>query len=239
MNSIGFFSPGNPLHEETGQVNRQKSALKLNVQSVDNTSKTGRINDYAVSLEECSCRDFSLHHKPCKHMYRLAYELGLFSLPGQAVNDASVKNSNEKKKSKAHMIELASRLNDEEKQVLYSVMYEYLYHDKRPTALLKSDVVLRLLDDALIAKTVIHLDALASASRMDVLKDFVRNHNCDIKLKKKSDILGALSSDYVDLFQEYVSQFVFVVPSDSTMLAPRKIYQIVQPPQEDLSYLWK
>lgn len=137
------------------------------------------------------------------------------------------------------MIELASRLNDEEKQVLYSVMYEYLYHDKRPTALLKSDVVLRLLDDALIAKTVIHLDALASASRMDVLKDFVCNHNCDIKLKKKSDILAALSSDYVDLFQEYVSQFVFVVPSDGTMLAPRKIYQIVQPPQEDLSYLWK
>lgn len=239
MNPIGFFSPGNPLHEESGQINRQKSALKLNVQSVDNASQTGRINDYTVSLEDCSCRDFSLHHKPCKHMYRLAYELGLFSLPGQAVNDASVKNSNDKKKDKAHMIELASQLNDEEKQVLYSVMYEYLYHDKRPTALPKSDVVLRLLDVALIAKTTTQLDALASASRMDVLKDFVRNHNCGIKLKKKSDILSALSSDYPGLFQEYVSQFVFVVPSDGTMLAPRKIYQIVQPPQEDLSYLWK
>lgn len=239
MNPIGFFSPGNPLHEESGQVNRQKSALKLNVQSVDSATRTGRINDYTVSLEECSCRDFSLHHKPCKHMYRLAYELGLFTLPGQAVNDISAKNSNEKKECKAHMIELASRLNDEEKQVLYSVMYEYLYHGKNPTALPKSDVVSRLLDDALITKTSVQLDALATASRMDVLKDFVRGHHCDIKLKKKSDILSALASDHADLFQEYVSQFVFVVPSDGTMLAPRKIYQIVQPPQEDLSYLWK
>lgn len=134
MNPIGFFSPGNPLHEESGQVNRQKSALKLNVQSVDQAAQTGKINDYAVSLEECSCRDFAMHHKPCKHMYRLAYELGLFSLPGQAVNDRSAKNSNDKKACKAHMIELASRLNDEEKQVLYSVMYQYLYHGKKPTA---------------------------------------------------------------------------------------------------------
>lgn len=118
-------------------------------------------------------------------------------------------------------------------------MYEYLYHGKNPTALPKSDVVSRLLDDALITKTSVQLDALATASRMDVLKDFVRGHHCDIKLKKKSDILSALASDHADLFQEYVSQFVFVVPSDGAMLAPRKIYQIVQPPQEDLSYLWK
>lgn len=239
MNPIGFFSPGNPLHEESGQVNRQKSALKLNVQSVDQAAQTGKINDYAVSLEECSCRDFAMHHKPCKHMYRLAYELGLFSLPGQAVNDRSAKNSNDKKACKAHMIELASRLNDEEKQVLYSVMYQYLYHGKKPTALPVSDTVSRLLDDALITKTALHLDALATASKMDVLKNLVREHHCDIKLRKKSDILADLSNNYADLFQNYASQFVFVVPSDGTMLAPRKIYQIVQPPQEDLSYLWK
>ena len=30
---------------------------------------------YITSLSECTCPDFTKRHKPCKHMYRLAYEL--------------------------------------------------------------------------------------------------------------------------------------------------------------------
>lgn len=31
---------------------------------------------YDVTLNSCTCRDFTLRHLPCKHIYRLASELG-------------------------------------------------------------------------------------------------------------------------------------------------------------------
>lgn len=37
-------------------------------------SESGEI--YNVTLHSCSCRDFAIHHQPCKHMYRLAAEVG-------------------------------------------------------------------------------------------------------------------------------------------------------------------
>jgi len=32
---------------------------------------------YEVSLSSCTCMDFSIHRKPCKHIFRLAMELGM------------------------------------------------------------------------------------------------------------------------------------------------------------------
>lgn len=32
---------------------------------------------YITSLSDCSCMDYNVRRKPCKHMYRLADELGL------------------------------------------------------------------------------------------------------------------------------------------------------------------
>ena len=34
-------------------------------------------NTYHTTLTSCECKDFQVHHQPCKHMYRLALELGL------------------------------------------------------------------------------------------------------------------------------------------------------------------
>lgn len=35
---------------------------------------------YTTTLDQCSCPDFSKSQKPCKHMYFLAYKLGVFNL---------------------------------------------------------------------------------------------------------------------------------------------------------------
>ena len=93
MDKENFFLPSNPLHDEADQLKRQNAALKLNVQSVDSAAATGKINDYDVSLDFCPCIDFSRRHLPCKHMYRLAHELGVFPLAGKVVNDPAVRNT--------------------------------------------------------------------------------------------------------------------------------------------------
>lgn len=57
MDSTDFFSSDMALHEEQDQLKRQKSALKLNVQSIDPAAQEGVINDYHVSLIYCPCRE--------------------------------------------------------------------------------------------------------------------------------------------------------------------------------------
>lgn len=81
------------LHSNPNQLTRQNNALRLNVESVDFETRSGKINGYDVSLSSCTCVDFHRNRKPCKHMYRLAHELGIFKLSGTVINDPNVKSS--------------------------------------------------------------------------------------------------------------------------------------------------
>lgn len=70
-------------HETKDQQTRLKSAKasKTTPQSIDRENKTGIFpgsgaSPYVTTLESCTCPDFSRRHLPCKHMYRLAIELG-------------------------------------------------------------------------------------------------------------------------------------------------------------------
>lgn len=233
MENVNFFNTGDFLHTDVDQVKRQKTSVKLNVQEIDKDAQTGKINDYSVSLSECSCRDFILRKKPCKHMYRLAHELGLFQLAGKIVNDHSMKNYAARRDTKKHLVEVVSQLCDEDKYVLYEIMYEYLYHGKIPTAMKKSAIPDILIKEQLISVVDTNIEALARASRMDGLKSIIRSNNCEIKLRKKSEILEKLSAEYPDLFQAYIADFGFVMPSPDVLISPRKIYSLVLPPDRE------
>lgn len=73
------------LHLADDQIRRQKSALekKLTPVSINREAETGifkgsKGETYEVTLENCTCGDFRRTKKPCKHMYRLAMEVGAF-----------------------------------------------------------------------------------------------------------------------------------------------------------------
>lgn len=91
-------------------------------------SESGEI--YHVTLHSCSCKDFTIHRQPCKHMYRLAAEVGallsfdtselstrLQTLLWQ-VQSAEARVSNAKKAQAAleHERAAARKLMDETKQ---------------------------------------------------------------------------------------------------------------------------
>lgn len=228
-----FFTPNNTLHTDTEQLKRQKTALKLNVQEICKDTQTGKINNYFVSLSECSCRDFAMRKKPCKHIYRLAHELGIFRLAGKTINDHSIKSAMDKKNQTKLVLDSVAKLCDNDKYILYKVMYEYLYHGKVPMAMDKTTIPKILFDYHLISKTDLNLESLANASNMDKLKMFIRSHDCHIKLRKKIDILKTLYSEYPDLFQLYILDFEFIVPSTEVLNSPRKIYSLVLPPQQE------
>lgn len=109
-------------HNTEEQLKRQKSALRLNVQSIDKENNTGVINDYKVSLDGCSCRDYFVRRLPCKHMYRLAHEVGVFTLVGKVVDDKTVKNFKEARAAKKEFYESLLQLPEQAQILLYEIV---------------------------------------------------------------------------------------------------------------------
>lgn len=75
------------LHNETPQLERQKRAASqfYTPVSLSPSHCTGKFRGneqsyYTPSLLKCDCQDFRRRLKPCKHMYRLAYEFDIFMI---------------------------------------------------------------------------------------------------------------------------------------------------------------
>lgn len=95
-----FFADENKeLHYDYNQVKRIESAKKLkDEQVIDEDLTPGQEHaliqgsepePYHVTLNACSCIDFSARRKPCKHMYRLALDAGKLELPKTKKKKAS------------------------------------------------------------------------------------------------------------------------------------------------------
>ncbi len=72
------------IHDEEDQLTRQKRAWGCYVKKVDRNQGIAQMSGsgtfYTTTLEACTCPDFAKRDLPCKHMYRLAMEMGLIEL---------------------------------------------------------------------------------------------------------------------------------------------------------------
>lgn len=75
------------IHAGQAQIERQGRAMtypfsfKINRSAQAGTfSSTSDLPFYSTTLSECNCYDFQNRHLPCKHMYRLAVELGIIEI---------------------------------------------------------------------------------------------------------------------------------------------------------------
>lgn len=76
------------IHGEPEQVKRQMPAMSgsLQPQDIDMNTKSccfkgSAKTPYIVTLSKCTCVDFERRKLPCKHIYRLAHEVGCIELP--------------------------------------------------------------------------------------------------------------------------------------------------------------
>lgn len=72
------------LHDSPGPIKRIAAAKKISAKKVSVDAENGSASvdgsasiPYIVTLESCTCPDFIINKGPCKHMYRLAFELGV------------------------------------------------------------------------------------------------------------------------------------------------------------------
>lgn len=75
------------LHEDEKQIERQGWAMNYPFTfEIDKENKCGKFSSttlvpyYETHLDSCTCNDFIEGQKPCKHIYRLAVELGLIEI---------------------------------------------------------------------------------------------------------------------------------------------------------------
>ena len=85
MYTIPAFGPWPEQNAGPDEEKRLNSAQqsKTSPTSIDREHETGVFYGsgklpYQTSLAACTCNDFVKRKKPCKHIYRLAMELGIF-----------------------------------------------------------------------------------------------------------------------------------------------------------------
>ena len=87
MINTATWNQWDDIHSTSEQLKRQKKACEKGLSPLEinesdcNAVFKGSSSKYTTTLSNCTCRDFALRKLPCKHMYRLAYELHLFNPP--------------------------------------------------------------------------------------------------------------------------------------------------------------
>ena len=76
------------IHKEQAQKSRMWRAKSVVFESINYDLNSGVAlghshSKYYVTLESCTCPDFVERHKPCKHIYKLAEELGFISIDNE------------------------------------------------------------------------------------------------------------------------------------------------------------
>ena len=87
------------INTDAEQKKRYEKAQKVDLTPLSIDKEAGlayfsgsRKKPYETTLNECTCKDFALRQLPCKHMYRLALELGY--LDGDFKGDKNYINKN-------------------------------------------------------------------------------------------------------------------------------------------------
>lgn len=193
-------------HSEAEQLKRQKSACskKLTPIAIDRDSGTGLFEgsskDYKVSLERCECIDFARRKLPCKHMYRLAHELGCHDLtPFGAVASGSLK-----KDVPYTVDEIIARLSDEQAKLFQRIVYPVVYRHEPPSGRLPVGAQFDELEE--LGLLIILPDTpmtAASFYKIPILKEFLRQRNIMVKsTARRAEIVSLAVDAAADLIMD-------------------------------------
>ncbi len=114
------------VHNSPDQQKRIASAKKsaCTPVSVDQSACTGTFKGssgtHTTSLDHCSCVDFNRRKLPCKHMYRLAMELGAFQTDFDSDKSAIVEPIGKREKL-SKTIALVETLTADQQKLLLSI----------------------------------------------------------------------------------------------------------------------
>lgn len=133
MDKFEMWNSWGDIHNDADQKKRIESAKKANMTpvSVDENDLSGEFvgsAKYHVTLLTCNCSDFRRRGLPCKHIYRLAIELGL--LDEQAKSDSSkIRTAKSERIAFPDAVDRVEKLSDPQRELLGYLLKEMLYNN--------------------------------------------------------------------------------------------------------------
>lgn len=215
-----MFWLDNQLNSSKDQQSRISSAHTLEVNSVNLENQTGIINSYNVSIAECTCRDYIMRRQPCKHMYRLAHELGLYRLCGTIQTNRLLLSRNEAKKI------VFNELDTEERKLLFQIFYECIF--RKDYYILSTSISLdKLLCNAILESKFDPYLLSKKLSKLELIT-FASEHSISINKKlKKDEIIDTLQSAHNDILKQLFSNWTIITISERFIPHARSIYNLL------------
>ena len=194
-------------HNNQYQLLRQDRALQAYLTPLRINPKTGTATfigsdcTYSTSLASCQCEDFQRHFRPCKHIYRLAYELEIFMQhrEAQTVHDPS------KIFSEKTISQKLSLLSSQSLEILEELLHEefLIVPSKRVEQLFRSGLV------------------IPNPQKYDFLDSFYKDQLLSVlppgasvkKSLKKSLLIELIISDFPEVIDELESQTISIILS--------------------------
>ena len=217
---MNFFSlENNYLHDETEQLRRQKSALKLKTDSINYSSKTGFVSGHYVTIDNCDCMDFAMHGKPCKHMYRLAEDLGIFKISSKTSNKNIIATDVESKTKYVRDI-----LKDEIRNLSKEAKLELQKFTSRPKRkiyeMYTDKFIDELIDSGLLVSTEISLrESIENLKVADIRQMCTKEK--PKKGLKKNELVNFFLENYPEEAEEYFTDkgidMVYIELSDDIL----------------------
>ena len=218
-----------PVNSEPEQIKRQKRAMTRQCKplSINFDNKTGVFpssssGTYYVSTVSCTCPDFIKRRKPCKHMYRLLDELGLYSLKNSFPNEYE-KLKNQKQISE--VLPIATHLSLEYKKLYRTICYQCGNDNKDITCYpLPIDTARRYISSNLLVETKDPKRLIHHANFYD-LRNKVKELTSDKLPRKKVELIAYILENFSEMDIPLDSGTSYVVLPDEISHLAMTLYR--------------
>lgn len=143
MDKFAIWAQWGDIHSNADQCKRIISAKKANLTpiSIDKNNLCGEFagsSKYKTTLENCTCIDFNRRKLPCKHMYRLAIELGVMNETA-ASDKTKIRTPKSDRFTLNELVDRVESLSDSQRSLLRDIMSSTLFTNKNEPAIISAN----------------------------------------------------------------------------------------------------
>lgn len=189
MNKYDAWEKWADFYDDEYAQKRIKSAksAKLTPVSIDEENLcgvfTGSHGRYLTSLEGCPCGDFRRAKRPCKHMYRLAMELGLLDVTYKSDSSQRVLSKKESATFEESIF-LIESFSEELQRYLLDALFDLLYHSKNGYACVEKNNLFEELISSGLAEEKMDFYTFLNNFKRNQINEKISNLDLNIEFKK-------------------------------------------------------
>lgn len=194
-------------------------------------SFTGKHGSYTTSMYECTCVDFMRRKLPCKHMIRLAIELGYIKIEVEH-NSEKVRKST----SGFTLKELVARvesLSEEAQRLYFSFLLEFIYRKRSNVLVDNDDTVCSFVNAGLVQIVRNDRDLLESLTGKEIM-DRLRSTGLapSKRPRTNADLVNWCLNNLQDI-PNIFPDLSLITATDNTLKPSRKAYTYLRRKFED------